>query len=161
MHSQALADAMKLQRPSLYRYAVNITCNRDDAEDAVQDACVRGWIARGQFRGDCAPLTWLCTIVRCAILDAWKSRRGRETVCIDDTRDAAMESDLLAGVEAERVAAALSALTQAHRDVMTAYLDGAGYMEIAVAQGLPLGTVQSRLNRARRALRRILDADTA
>lgn len=150
--------------PIVYNLALRLTGNRAEAEDLAQDSllkAVRGW---QKFRGDADPGTWLYRIT----VNAWKNRlraarwRVARFLSLDGGPDPDSEpierasSDLTPESEAEnrerraRVEAALGTLTPEERAVLVLReLDGCSYQQIADSLGLPLGTVKSRLARAR------------
>src|SRR5262245_22785581 len=149
--------------------------SRPDAEDIVQDAFVRAFRAFGTFRGgDIKP--WLLTIVR-NVAYRWLSvrKRASNVVSIEDAfgpraddgaGDAWIASDepspealLIGAQERARVLTALAALPPAFREVLVLReIEELPYGEIADIIGTPVGTVMSRLSRARAELRNRLSA---
>ena len=130
------------------------------AEDAVQDACERALTYFSGFRGDAAR-PWFLTIVRRACYD-WMTRNRRD-VPLDDGDAAEAIDDSVAGPEqaaldgetTRSLAAALAALPPAYREVIVLReLEDLSYKEIAQVVDIPIGTVMSRLARARALLRR-------
>jgi len=141
-----------------------LTRNDALAEDAVQEAYLRAFRFFGSFRGDAAR-PWLLRIVRNACFEL--SARERNTDTFNETKhdaDAAApgavlvlpvnpEAALIARAERDRVRACLDALPADYREVIVLReLQGCSYKEIATIAGLPIGTVMSRLARARRLL---------
>lgn len=128
-----------------------------DAHDATQEACVRALRSIDKLRGDEAR-PWFLTIVRHACYD-WIHRNPRPGPELDAAPIADAGADPLLGAirndEANALAAALATLPIAYREVIVLReLEGLSYLEIARVAAIPIGTVMSRLARARRLLRR-------
>ena len=150
--------------------------NRDEAADASQDAFVRAYRSLASFRGDSAFGTWLHRIaVNCAI-DATQ-RRKRAPVLYSDLKpfgederedpepDASTQPlhdpSLLALREEKRAAVrhALASLPEHYRVVLVLFdIEGYSYEDIGHTLELPLGTVKSRISRARQSLRERLES---
>lgn len=157
----------------LYRGALRLTGNRADAEDIVQEALLRAFRSFDRFDPGTNCRAWLFRIMRNVFLN--RIRRAPE-VPHDDTffdrpdwpdspgaplADAGPEEEFFQTVLHGDVERALRTLPQGFREVvMLADLEGFTYKEVAEALGCPIGTVMSRLHRARRLLRRSL-ADLA
>lgn len=151
-----------------YTLARHLLGYRAEAEDAVQDAFLRAYRAFSQMRGPNAK-AWLLTIVRNVCYRRLEQRhRGANVVSLDEAllADAATgerglggpeqtpEAYLIAAGDARVVQAALSALPPAFREVIVLReIEELGYREIADVIGAPIGTVMSRLSRARAQLR--------
>jgi RNA polymerase sigma factor (sigma-70 family) len=156
-----LADAFALARW--------ITGDRADAEDVVQDACVRAFRGIGGFSGGNAR-AWVLTIVRHTAFTWLGKNRPAALVVTDDLEaveraqhergpgpaDPAIETPeslLIAKTDAARLEAAIAALPTPFRETLVLReLQGLDYREIADVTGVPVGTVMSRLARARRRL---------
>jgi RNA polymerase sigma-70 factor, ECF subfamily len=148
----------------LLRFAQRRTASSGDAEDAVQDACVKAWISFADLRDAEKARPWLYRILRSVLSDLGeKSDRRRQLV--DITRLEQAHEELIGGdtdVVFSEVAARLDgemlkrALTLIPEDFATAVelhdLDGFKYHEIAEIVGIPIGTVMSRISRGRRLL---------
>jgi len=146
-----------------YNYARWLTKNDADAEDVVHDACVRAMRFFTSLRED-NPRAWLFTIVR----NTWYSRVTRraavsETAApngtLGDRADEALDPEerLLQRHTVVRVRSALEQLPVDFREVLVLReIEGLSYKEIAVVAGVPIGTVMSRLARARERLTAIL-----
>jgi RNA polymerase sigma-70 factor (ECF subfamily) len=144
----------------LYRYALALTRDADQARDLVQDCVVLALSARN--RPDTAPATrsWACRILRNRWIDILRARR-REDELLDHGTDEAMGAPVKLRshlVDALAVREAFAQLPLAHRDIL-ALIDicGLSYDEAATALAIPRGTVMSRVCRARRALAQMLD----
>lgn len=168
---RAAFDALAARyAPRIYNLALRLAGNPEDASDAAQEALVRAFKAMRKFRFQCAFSTWLYRIAVNACLDEIKRRKRRplpltdlEPDPHDDGPDLAApgadpESLALERVQRETILAAVAALPPVHRVVIVLYdLQGHSYEEIGAMLDLPLGTVKSRLNRARLALRAALE----
>jgi RNA polymerase sigma-70 factor (ECF subfamily) len=143
--------------------------NREEAEDAVQEAFLRAFRSFSAFRGD-SVRPWLLQIVRntarSALEARWRARRLvvlRDDLDPSDAREVAAdapspEAQVLAQDDRQRLLAALATLPLIHRDVLVLReMQGLSYEEIAEATGAPIGTIMSRLSRARQMLRRVLE----
>jgi RNA polymerase sigma-70 factor (ECF subfamily) len=140
--------------PRLRRYARVLRRNHDDADDLVQDTLERAWSRAGLWPGVGDMRTWLFSIMHNLHVDAL--RRGRlETVDLGgealDLPDALAVSERLDLQALQRAFDALPADQQAVLELVA--VQGLGYAEAALALGVPIGTVMSRLSRARDRLR--------
>jgi RNA polymerase sigma-70 factor (ECF subfamily) len=148
--------------------ARHITGNSTDADDVVQDACLQALRAIVGF-ADGNSRAWLLTIVRHSAYRWIRKNRPQAVVLVDDV-DAATcaqaaiagmggktpEAALIAKHDAERVEAAIAAIPAPFREtVVLREIDGLDYRAIAQRTAVPIGTVMSRLARARR---RLVDA---
>jgi len=128
-----------------------------DAHDATQEACLRALRSIGNVRGDEAR-PWFLTIDRHACYD-WMSRNPRpgpeaETdAAADPAADPVQHA--IRKAESSALAASIAALPLPYREaIVLRELEAMSYLEIARVAGIPIGTVMSRLARARRLLRR-------
>jgi RNA polymerase sigma-70 factor, ECF subfamily len=143
-----------------YNLARWLTRNVDDAQDIVQDACVRALKYVGSLNGSDAR-AWFLTIVRHAFYDSCKRSRSAEIrgyEAIELVVDpAAVDPDqaLMRDAELKALADAVEALPPAYREVLVLReLENLSYKEIARVVDIPIGTVMSRLARARGLLQR-------
>lgn len=146
-----------------FNYARWLTKNDAEAEDVVQDACVRAMRFFASLRHDNAR-AWLLAIVR----NTWFSRVSRRSgatrsLTVDtaalELRDDALDPEerLLQQHVVERVRAALEQLPADAREVLVLReIEGLSYKEIAALLRVPIGTVMSRLSRARERLMAVL-----
>lgn len=147
----------------VYSVAYRLTGNADDAQDLVQEVLLRVRRGLATYR----PGTmegWLSRITTNAFLDDVRRRRRRPVEALDDRPDEAgapapaADEVLVATRLGEDVQAAIRALAPDHRAVLVlADVVGLGYAEIAEALDVPVGTVRSRLHRARARVRADLD----
>ncbi len=142
--------------PYLYDMARRLTGSTTEAEDLVQDTLVRAFGAIERFDGE-RPRPWLVTILRNANINRLRRHRPEIADTDPDTLIALEDSvdEITAQRElAEAVADLLPALPAPFRDVLD-LVDGRGlsYAEAAATLHIPIGTVMSRLHRARQRLR--------
>ena len=149
-----------------YNLARWLTHNDHDAQDVVQESFVRAIRYMASFRGDSAR-AWLLQIVRHTCYSWLKENRPVENVVLDDSDDAwqdipapaADEPHSIAIRKADRlqVNEAIAALPVAYREVLVLReLEDLSYNDIARIADIPLGTVMSRLARARGLMREAL-----
>ena len=146
-----------------FNYARWLTKNEADAEDVVQDAYVRALRFFSSLRGENAR-AWLFTIVRNTWYGRFPRRAGSPAMTVadqdaDDQADAGLdpEAQLIQQQTVEQVRRALETLPTDFREVLVLReLEGLSYKEIAAIVGIPLGTVMSRLARARERLAGVL-----
>jgi RNA polymerase sigma-70 factor (ECF subfamily) len=157
-----------------YQYAYRLTSNTDEASDIVADAFVRVYNALKNFRGQSSFGTWLYRILTNCYLDQRKKERSRRHESLEATlnteggemqRQFEDESDgpdvlLERTAREEAVQGALSKMPEYQQAMLVMYhVEMLTYEEISDALDLPIGTVKSRLNRARLALRDLLAVD--
>jgi RNA polymerase sigma factor (sigma-70 family) len=157
-----------------YGLARWVTGNRADAEDVVQEACLRAFRGIGGFAGGNGR-AWVLTIVRNAAYDWLRKNRSPTVVHVDDLEavermqladDATSaghnpEAALIARADEAKLETAISNLPAIFRDTLVLRdVHGLDYREIATITAVPIGTVMSRLARARRRVIDMLGADT-
>ncbi|HWD41937.1 MAG TPA: sigma-70 family RNA polymerase sigma factor [Fimbriimonas sp.] len=157
-----------------YHYAFRLTRNPEEAADVVAEAFLRVFNALQNFKGQSAFTTWLYRILTNCYLDVKKRDRNRPTVSLEATmqtpdgeverqvEDTKPTPDLqLERSERERnVERAVAKLPEYQRAMIVMYhVENLSYEDIAAALDLPIGTVKSRLNRARLNLRELLVKD--
>ena len=146
-----------------YNLARWLTHNDHDAQDVVQEALMRAMRYMGSFRGDDAK-AWLLQIVRHACLSWLKENRPAERPFLDDTDESLQDIAAPATDEPHSVAMrnadrlqinqAIAALPAAYREVLVLReLEDLSYNDIARIAAIPVGTVMSRLARARGLMR--------
>ncbi|MBR8301154.1 RNA polymerase sigma factor [Burkholderia dolosa] len=151
-----------------YNLARWLTGRAGDADDVVQDACMRALRFVDACRGDNAR-PWLLTIVRHTWYTEWRRRTHAQEVALPDTLDDADVPDdwqpatedplaqLLRGENVRLVNAALATLPAEYREVLVLReMEDLSYREIAAIADVPVGTVMSRLSRGRRRLAALL-----
>jgi len=130
----------------------------EDAKDLTQIIFTRAYRALGGFRGEASVRTWLFAIARNVIRDFF--RRGNPTTSLEaymETHGEPVLPHVELPARTVRLRRALATLPEEFREVvMMFYFEGLSLAEIAEALFLPVGTVKSRLNRARRKLRDLI-----
>jgi RNA polymerase sigma-70 factor, ECF subfamily len=142
-----------------YNLARWLLRNDQDAEDAVQEAYLRAYKAFSRFRGGDGK-AWLMTILRNVCYTMIKKLRSHETPepFDEEIHQAAGQADMREAfrqkANAETLHSALERLPDEAREIIVLHdLEGLAYKQIAAVMGIPIGTVMSRLARARARLR--------
>jgi len=150
-----------------YNLARWLLRNDQDAEDAVQEAYMRAYKAYARFRGGDGK-AWFMTILRNVCYTMIKKMRSHETPeSFDEEIHQSMNEvenreAFRQKANAESLHAALEKLPDEFREIIVLHdLEGLAYKEIAVVAGIPIGTVMSRLARARGRLRSEIIASNA
>jgi RNA polymerase sigma-70 factor, ECF subfamily len=158
--SAAFGRLVGLYQDRLYNSLVRVV--GEDADDIVQDAFVQAYLKLDSFRGSSAFYTWLYRIAFNLAMS--HARRGKKTASLDGLKDGwgseptdhqpAPDAGLERREDVELVQTALAELNTEYRTILVLReIDGCRYDEIAEILDLPVGTVRSRLFRARLALR--------
>ncbi len=145
----------------IYHAAYRITGNAEDAYDAAQETFIKAFRALPRYRHEAAFATWLHRIAVNTALDVVRRRPQTPPASLDDVALPAAAHDPDVEVERRevqrRVHQALQRLSPDHRVVVVLRdLQGMAYEEIAAVLRIPVGTVRSRLSRARDDLRGLL-----
>ncbi|HCE00364.1 MAG TPA: RNA polymerase subunit sigma-24 [Armatimonadetes bacterium] len=171
---EAFDQLVRKHERRAYQYAFRLTRSPEEAADIVAEAFFRVYSALRSFRQDSAFGTWLYRIVTNCYLDAQKKSRSRQTTSLsrassDDDAELELQIEDTSplpdetALEKERARAlqrAIDALPEYQRAMIVMYHgEQLSYEEIAEALDLPIGTVKSRLNRARLSLRDLLSRD--
>ena len=138
-----------------------LTGDDQDAQDVVQDATLRAFKFFDSYHGGNSR-AWLLTIVRNTTYTWMRQNRQQSLLSleedeIEDTENASLEGSLLQAADSQQVRDALAALPVEFREVIILHdVEGLAYKEIALVINIPLGTVMSRLSRARSRLQQTL-----
>ncbi len=164
--ARAFRDHVEPEIAVMLRVALTLTANRPDAEDLVQESLLRAYRALNSFDGR-HPRAWLLTILRNTNVNL--HRRQRPGLVADweavrqarpafgSPRQEGPEETVLSGFLDDRLAAAVADLDPRFRAVLLLVdVHDLTYAEAAATLGVPVGTVMSRLSRARDRLRRRL-----
>lgn len=162
----AFSELVRLHEKKVYNLALRICGNQEDAADAAQEAFLSAWRGLPNFRGEAGFSTWLYRLTSNAAIDCLRrTGRRRESVSLDDRE---LGLDAVDGAPSPQAAAegkelrqavleGLGQLSEDHRQALALReLQEMSYEEISAALGVDLGTVKSRISRARGALRKIL-----
>ncbi len=146
------------QLGALRRYARSLTRDGADAEDLVQDALLRAYERRASFRRGGNLRAWLLSILHNAFIDGKRSRRAeairmeRAGYLAETSVDAPQEHSL----RLTQLREAFLELGEEQRAALhLVAIEGLSYQEAADALGIPIGTLMSRIGRARAALREL------
>jgi RNA polymerase sigma-70 factor, ECF subfamily len=145
-------------RPSLQRVAVRLSGNASLAEDLVQETLLRALRRFDQFRPGTHPATWMATILTNLYFDYLKHQKVERKAEPELAQPEAIEVDLVIGEIADDVlhAAIRSLEPELRRVVELCYLEQMRYREVAAVLDVPVGTIGTRLMRARIRLRELL-----
>ena len=154
---------LERQVPALRRYAYALVRDHDAADDLVQDCLERAlsrWYLR---RSDGDIRAWLFAILRNLYINAYQARRRRGPEApVDEVSSMGTPPDQEARIEARDALAALDQLSEPQKSLLLLIgVEDLSYAEAAEVLGLPIGTVMSRLSRARRQLRTIIQTGRA
>lgn len=149
-----------------YRIAFRLLGQADDAMDAVQDGFFKAARHLNEFDGRSLFRTWLLRIVTNTARDLGRKRGRRPTVRLIDAQgegpEMAFDEDPAAGLHRadlrRKLDAALARLSPAIRESFVLFAEGEmSYKEIAEVQGVPIGTIMSRLHFARQKLQKLIE----
>jgi len=155
----------------IYNIALRSASSPEDAADITQETFLKAWRSLSSFRGDCALTTWLCRIaLNCACDHARAAKRhqslsltvsdedGEREMELPETDVRSLpEEEMTRQAEIEAVRQAIASLPEEQRLIVTMRdISGLSYAEISDSLGLEMGTVKSRINRARAAIKNFL-----
>ncbi|WP_250517071.1 RNA polymerase sigma factor [Caballeronia sp. INDeC2] len=153
--------------PRLWAFALRLSGDRHDAEDLVQRACLRGLERAHQLQPDTAPLSWMYSIVHSTWINELRARSVRKRASFEwdddflenlpDPVDKSPETQLMHG----QIVEAIERLPEAQRVVMLLVaVEGLTYQQAADVLDIPIGTVMSRLSRARQSVGAMFGQET-
>lgn len=148
---------------ALRRFALALTRDRDLADDLVQDTIERA-LSRWRLRRRDLPLRpWLFAILRNLHVSAWRRRVRSPVVTADRLEEIAAVSDAVeARIELRQVLEMLANLPEDQRmAILLVAVEGLSYTQAAAVMDVPVGTVMSRLGRARARLRELAGTDNS
>ncbi len=160
----AFEELVSLHYVKIYNFAFYLCKNSEDAKDISQQAIIKAYLSLKSFRGQASFATWLFKIVKNTFLDELKKLHRKHEHYLEETKDVStfaagetldekLRSDNLKAVIKEALSKMendLSAL------IILKDIQGFEYQEIAEIFKIPVGTVKSRLHRAREILKNIL-----
>jgi RNA polymerase sigma-70 factor (ECF subfamily) len=160
---RAFEDEALPQLDTVYRVALRLSGDATRADDLTQETMLKAFRAWHQYKPGSNIRAWLLTILRHTFINQYRREKIRGTsVDVDDLErytifDAGQETDpegrFFDQIVDDQVLAAIAAVADDFREVLIlSDIEGLSYAEIAEVTGVPIGTVKSRLFRARRAL---------
>ncbi|NRO97957.1 sigma-70 family RNA polymerase sigma factor [Paraburkholderia sp. NMBU_R16] len=151
-----LAEILPSLLPRLWRFGLRLARNKEDAEDLVQRACVRALERRHQLQPGTSALSWTFSIMHSVWLNEVRARQIRSRASLEWSEELVDTVATPAGSNPElkvlywEIMKAVDELPDAQRVVMLLVAsEGLSYQEAADTLGIPIGTVMSRLARAR------------
>lgn len=152
---------------TMYRVALRLARDESLAEDIAQEAMLKAYRSWHQYESGTNVRAWLLTIVRHTFINQYRkaSRRGTQVdvhaiepyTVFQDAQDADPEGAIFDRIVDDEVLEAIDALPEEFRETLVlSDMEGLSYAEIAEVTDVPVGTVKSRLFRARQALQRRL-----
>jgi RNA polymerase sigma-70 factor (ECF subfamily) len=163
----AFAQLVELNQDRLYASMLHVTGSPDEAEEVVQEAFIRAFLKIDTFQHNSQFFTWLYRIAFNSALsrrrrkharvslDHWRENNGLEVV----DQGAAVDAPLLQRERVKMVREALRLLTEDHRAILVLReMDDRSYEDIAEILDISIGTVRSRLSRARNQMKLLLEA---
>ena len=166
----AFAKLLETYEKSVYNLCLRMTGNREDAADLTQEAFLKVWRGAAQYQFESSFSTWLYRLTSNVCIDFLRSKKRRQTVSltVEEEQDGAQELEIadsaplpeeqvLHSETKREIAAAMEELEEDFRLILTLRLvENLSYEQIADAMDLKVGTVKSRLARARIKLKNIL-----
>ncbi|SAL52841.1 ECF subfamily RNA polymerase sigma-24 factor [Caballeronia udeis] len=154
-----LCNMLPKMLPQLWKFALRISGDKHDAEDLMQLACLRALERAYQLQPDTAPLSWMFSIVYSTWINEVRARRARSRAGIawdDDLLDSVADPAARTPEEnlmSAQIVSAVQRLPEPQRVAMLLVaIEGMSYKEAAEALDVPIGTIMSRLSRARQTI---------
>jgi RNA polymerase sigma-70 factor (ECF subfamily) len=159
----AFEELVRPHLDSVRRFIFSLTSNWSDADDIAQEALLKAFRSFNTFDERASLSTWLYTVARSTCVDWSRSRIGkvRPHKPLKDNepaREPSQDELLEEKLNAELLWQAIERLDEKHRVVLVLFdIEGVTYEEIAAIENIPVGTVRSRLSRARSRLHELLN----
>lgn len=153
-HKETLPQHM----PALLRYAQHLTRNSDQAQDLLQETMIKALQNESRVTASAYPARYLAMMMRNINITRYRKTAREPLTCqSEEISLPSRDAPACARETCREVVSALDALTREHREILelTAF-DGLSYRELAVRLDIPIGTVMSRLHRARISLRIVM-----
>lgn len=156
------ARLLEEQIPALRRYAFALVRDADAADDLVQD-CLERALSRWYLRRAEGNLrAWLFTILRNLYINAYRARKRRDAGAAIDEAHSSIAPEQEAGLQARDVLAAIDQLPEEQKSLLLLIgVEDFSYEQAARVLAIPIGTVMSRLSRARQRLRMLIEDEHA
>lgn len=170
---EAFGELVRRYQQRLYHTAYRLVGNAEDAQDVVQEAFLHAYQSLASFKGDSLFFTWLYRIAVNTAISLKRKQRAVLSLHARQELESRLEpADVSVGAqphqaleqaeEVQRLQRALAQLSPEHRTVLILKeLEGHKYETMAEILGVPIGTIRSRLHRARLELREILRREEA
>jgi len=167
-HRAAFGELVRRYQDRLYNSVYRVVSNSEDAADVVQDAFLNAYQSLNSFKGDAEFFTWLYRIAfntaislkrkqRAVLRLEWENGSTSGLEPADESAFTDPGSSMERSEDEAKLQAALNRLSPEHRAVLVLKdIDGQKYEEIADILDVPVGTIRSRLHRARLELRELL-----
>ena len=157
---QAFQELIRPHLDALRRFVFSLSSNWQDADDVAQEALIKAFRAFPSFDGRASLSTWLYTVARSASIDWHRSRMGQASQrekslpSTHPTAELRQDDACSQQQDRERLWQAIQCLDERNRVPLVLFeIEGLSYDEIAAIEGVPVGTIRSRLSRARQELR--------
>lgn len=169
----AFEELLLLHQKKVYNLCLRMSANPDDALDLSQEAFLRVWRSLGQYQFEASFSTWLFRLTSNICIDFLRRKKRRQETSLTESYDDSDEGAELSVPDAQpgpeqqamtnetkiELARAMEQLSPEHREILQLrVIEDLQYEQIADILGVRVGTVKSRLARARLALRKILKA---
>lgn len=152
---------LKALIPHLRAFARSLVYNRAEADDLVQDTMIRAWAARQRFQAGTNMRAWTFRILRNRHHSLWRTNRRLTTLEPEQERLMVMPADQQANLELADMHAALKRLPDAQREaLLLVAVCGMSLEDAAQVSNCAVGTIKSRVSRARTALARLMEEGT-
>lgn len=165
---QAFSELMTAQEGRMYAVALRMCGHREDAQDCLQEAMLRIYRSISSFKGQSSFATWVYRITMNTCLDELRRSKRRKASSLDERIEAGwapvedMDTPEHHAMRSEQRRALDRAIQELPEDMRSAVvlrdIQGCSYDEIAGILGTNVGTIKSRISRARARLREILSA---
>ncbi|MCB0430157.1 MAG: RNA polymerase sigma factor [Flavobacteriales bacterium] len=158
MSTLEFQDQLSKMRVSLHRFALSLTADRDDADDLLQDTCLKALSSREKFRENISFKSWLFTIMKNTFINRYRRQGVRHAVMGGMAYTAGTPSPGVGhesperGLLSDEISKALASVPEAWRQPFLMHHHGYRYHEIAEHLRIPIGTVKSKIHFARKAL---------
>jgi RNA polymerase sigma-70 factor, ECF subfamily len=144
-------------RDKVFRLACSLISDEAAAEDATQEIFLKIWKALPDFRGDSSLSTWIYAIARNTCLTRRRIAAEHRTVSLDEANAAEIPSQDPPAAADSDLRAAIARLPEKYRRVLVLfYLEDRSYQQVALALGVPMGTVKTHLHRSKKELALLL-----
>jgi RNA polymerase sigma-70 factor, ECF subfamily len=158
-----LPNALVVETERLQKFAMRLTRNKADAEDLLQSTCLRALEKAHQFEAGTNLFSWTAKIMYNLFLTSFRRQKYESQYDPQPYLDkATVEPKQQDNAELNDVKRAMMRLSSEHREILVLIcVQNMAYQEISDKLQIPLGTVRSRLNRARLQLQRLMDRPTS